>query len=266
MKLFVMDKRKEIIDYFSILKKRDSLGTSYLFIGEDYTLANDIFKLINCQNDLCFCGECWDCKAIDKSNHPDLFFVEPEGLTTKIDKIREGIRFLTLKSFRAKNKILVIKDAQSLSLGSSNAFLKTLEEPVKNSFIAIYTTKLEGLLPTIISRCRKIFLPFNEITEEESFLNDEVYTFLKGGQVDFKDRKKFGLFLNNFSDILLKYVVSKVKNQNNDLIETKGYEIFLKRFTIEKIQDMIDCVLKIYSTYNSVNIKLALNLIRMKFV
>ncbi len=260
-----MDKRQEIINYFNILKKRDSLGTAYLFIGEDFSLANDIFKLINCHSDADFCGECWDCKAIDKVNHPDLFIVEPEGLSTKIDKIREGMRFLSLKSFRAKNKILVVKNAQSLSLGASNAFLKTLEEPVKNSFIAIYTTKIDGLLPTIISRCRKIFLPFNSIIDEKSLSNENVYTFMKGVQVDFKDRKKFGLFLNDFINILIKYVVNKIKKQNNHLIEANGCEIILKRYNIGQIQDIIGCILKIYSAYNSINIKLGLNLIKMRF-
>ncbi len=256
-----MPEKSEILNYFDILKKNSFLGSSYLFIGEDFSLVSDIAKLINCKND--FCNNCWDCRQIERGTHPDLFVVEPQELTIKIEQIREAIRFLSLKSFNLKNKVLIIKDAQSLSQAAANAFLKTLEEPPKNSFIAVCTTKLEGMLPTIISRCRKIFLAPSERAFEPSMAGS-VLDFLEGKNVEFSDRKKFASFLWTLIVLLRNDLVGKTGYQNNDLLKIKGCEIILKPYTIDRMHSILKDILMIYGAHDTININLALNLIRMR--
>jgi hypothetical protein len=256
-----MSEKQEILNYFNILKTNSFLGSSYLFVGEDFSLVSDIAKLINCKND--FCNSCWDCKQIERGTHPDLFIVEPQELTIKIEQIREAIRFLSLKSFKLKNKILVIKNAQALSQAAANAFLKNLEEPPKNSFIGVCTTKLEGILPTIISRCRKIFLPANEKAVELSMASS-VVSFLEGGKVEFSDRKKFASFLWTLIVLLRNNLVEQTGYQNNDLLKIKGCEIILKSYSIDRMHSILKDILMIYGAHDSININLALNLIRMK--
>lgn len=258
-----MNQKQEILNYFRILKKNSKLGTSYLFIGQQFLLVFDLMKLISCKIDSSFCNSCWDCKRIGENKHPDLHVIEPEGLTIKIDAIREGIRFLSLKSFRLKNKIVLIKDAQYLSPEAANAFLKTLEEPPKNSFIAICVSKLEGLLPTIISRCRKIFLP-SEIQESDSSLIFLVSDFLRGKDVKFKDRKEFSSFLWTLIILLRNSLISKTAFSNNRLSQEGEGEMVLKSYSVVQIDDILKNVLKIYSASNTVNMNLALNMIRIK--
>ena len=256
-----MAQKQEILNYFSILKNRSLLGSSYLFVGDNFSIVGDIARLINCQND--FCGNCWDCKQIDKGTHPDLFVVEPEGLSIKIEAIREAIRFLSLKSFKLKNKVLIIKDAQCLGPAAANAFLKTLEEPPKNCFIAVCSSKLEGMPPTIISRCRKIFLPPKPGEIDPSMI-DSVVGFLRGENLEFKDRKKFVTFLWTLIMFLHDSLVSKATGLNNKLPKVNDYEIILKPYSLSKMHNILKDILKIYSAGSSVNMNLALNLIRMK--
>ncbi|MCK4912137.1 MAG: hypothetical protein KAS05_00260 [Candidatus Omnitrophica bacterium] len=255
--------REDILNYFKILEKRELLGTSYLFVGEDEGTVVDVVKLISCNEELSFCGQCWDCKRIEDGNHPDLHVILPEGLSIKIDSIREGIRFFSLKSFRLKKKILIIKDAQTLTPAAANAFLKTLEEPPKNSFIAISTSKLEGLLPTIISRCRKIFLPFKE-KEVDRSLEDSVFSFLKGQDLRFADRKKFSSFLWALIMVFRDGLISKSGWINNQLPQGGEREIILNSYEIEEIDSILKDILKIYEVAKSINMNLALNLIRLK--
>ena len=170
--------RDKILDYFELLKRNDLLGSSYLFIGDGYPVVTDIFKLINCKDHPRFCGACWDCGRIAEGKHPDVFLIEPDPSTIKIERIREAQYFLSLKSFRLKKKVVFVKGAESFSEPAANAFLKTLEEPPKNTFIAVCSRTVDGLLPTIISRCRKIFLPFNE--KVDAVEPGVLYDFLEG--------------------------------------------------------------------------------------
>ncbi len=252
-----------VVDYFKILKKHSSLGTSYAFVGENLDLVFEIIKTIACEESQDFCDSCWDCQRLKAANHPDLFIVEPEGLSIKIAKIRESIQFLSLKSFRLAKKVVVIKEAQHLTLPAANAFLKTLEEPPKNSFIAVCTSKLEGLLPTINSRCRKIFLPRDE--KEAKLLDfDLVSAFLKGRDLEFKDRKQFKAFVWNFILLLRVQLLLKTGFKNKQLPHSFEHEIIFGSKRSDQIELILDELLKIYQASNSVNINLALNLIKMR--
>jgi hypothetical protein len=258
-----MKQQAEILDYFQILKKHSSLGTSYAFVGQNQSLVFEIVKYLSCQAGAEFCGNCWDCKRIGQKNHPDLLVIEPDGLTIKIEKIREAIQFLSLKAFRLENKFLVIKDAQNLTHEAANAFLKTLEEPPKNSFIALCTSKQEGLLPTIISRCRKIFLPF-EVKDKDPEERESISDFLRGQEIRFKDRKAFTSFLWNFIVLLRAQLLFKVGYQNNQLPQNHECEIILGRKDLGQIQGLLRETIKIYTASGNVNMNLALNLIRMR--
>ncbi len=254
---------KEILNYFRVLKETFSLNSSYIFIGRNFSIVNDVLKLIGCQEHSNFCNACWDCECLERGSHPDLFIVEPQGLSIKIDAVREGIRFLSLKSFRLKKKILLIKDATVLTPQAANAFLKTLEEAPKNSFIVLCSSKLEGLLPTIISRCQKIFLPPKEEKMDTSMVTS-VREFLEGKDTEFRDRKKFSGFLWTFIELLHSYLLYEAILQDNQLLTNSGCEVVLKAKSVDQIQKVLRTTLDIYAVYNSVNINLALNLIKLK--
>lgn len=255
--------RKDILNYFKILKNRELLGTSYLFVGEDDRVIFDIVKLIGCAEDNGFCDRCWDCRRIEEGNHPDLFVIAPDGFSIKIESLREGMRFFSLKSFRLEKKVMIIKDAQTLTPAAANAFLKTLEEPPKNSFIAVSASKLEGLLPTIISRCRRIFLPSRE-EEADRNSRDSAISFLSGEDLRFSDRKKFSSFLWALITVLREGLMSKTRPENNQLPQSREREIILHPYSVSEIGSILKDILKIYGAVKSVNMNLALNLIRLK--
>jgi len=260
----------KILNYFSLLKKRKILGKAYLFIGDNFSLVKNVAKLINCDNDEeHFCDICLTCKKIEELSHPDLFIVAPKTLSITIDSIRECQEFLRLKSFCAKRKIVIIKQAENIGEAAASAFLKTLEEPPKNSLIFICTSKLEGVLPTIVSRCRKIFLPFKEAELDEACIK-YVCDFLKGERFEFKDRKDFKNFLWAFIVVLRDYMVLAHSHKNNKLLARDSYEIILpllqkrKGYAPNKQSELLAELLSVYSVYNTVNENLALNLIRTK--
>jgi DNA polymerase-3 subunit delta' len=106
-------------------------------------------------------------KKIISNNHPDFHIYEPEGKTSlhSIASIRNLIEQVYMAPFEAEAKIFIIKDADRMLKPSANALLKTLEEPTLDSFIILISSKVEDILPTIISRCFRI--NFSLIKEEE---------------------------------------------------------------------------------------------------
>lgn len=251
----------KILDYFALLKTRNILGPAYLFVGEEFSLVNDIIKLINCPQSGYYCGLCWDCKNIDTANHPDFFLVEPQGVSIKIEQIRQARKFLSLKSFRLKNKVILVKDAQNLGGEAASAFLKTLEEPAKNSFIAVCSFSLESLLPTIISRCRRIFLPQAEAGLDFSS-TEQISDFLKGVNIKFKDRRAFSSFLWELAVFFRGRLLDAFGGGNKQLPKNRECEIISHDYSIEQIKRVLEVIFKVYSVYKSVNENLALNLIR----
>lgn len=100
---------------------------------------------------------------IDSGCHPDLHLYQIEGKsgTHTAVSMQQLIKEVFLPPFEAKIKIFIIDEAHRMLPASSNALLKTLEEPPKDCFIILLSCKPQLLLPTIVSRCRKVVMTSN---------------------------------------------------------------------------------------------------------
>ena len=96
-------------------------------------------------------------KAILDGQLPDEDELVKKKSEITVEDIREGINFLSLKS-TLPCRILVVSLADEMNEKAQNTLLKTLEEPYDKSLILLLCENMERLLPTIRSRCQKIFL------------------------------------------------------------------------------------------------------------
>lgn len=113
---------------------------------------------------------------LQQQMHPDLKIIEK--LEGKARVAREQIitdfePWLAVKPYRADHRIIIIKDASSMTLEAANALLKTLEEPPKYAIIILIADG-SNLLETIISRCRVI--SFSALSPKQI----KEYLFAKG--------------------------------------------------------------------------------------
>ncbi len=117
-----------------------------------------------------FASELLKTPAEKLSIHPDFFEIHPDGVISKeqIDSVIERVK---LTSWGGGYKVVLVGDAHSMNLSSSNAFLKTLEEPPQKTVIILITSELGKILPTIISRAA--ILHFRPV------LKDDIRQFLK---------------------------------------------------------------------------------------
>jgi len=101
------------------------------------------------------------------NSHPDLF-INTDNTKILISEIRQLIDFSNLSSAVSNAKVIILQNCENMNLESQNAILKTLEEPPKNTFIIMTSSKRRSLNQTIYSRCNKILirdLDQNQLTE-----------------------------------------------------------------------------------------------------
>lgn len=97
-------------------------------------------------------------ERIPELAHPNLRWVEPDGANIPVDLVRAATYFATTTAQGNGVKVLVINQAHFLQVAAANALLKTLEEPVPNTYIVLATGYAARLLPTVRSRCQRFTL------------------------------------------------------------------------------------------------------------
>ena len=171
------------------------VGHAYLITGPEQvgrgTLARTFAQALNCTAaDLSQrpCGRCRSCTLIAAGRHPDVKHVRGDTggrgkITLKIDQIRQLQSELNLTAAEARYKVAILEQFEKATIGASNAFLKTLEEPPGDVVLILTANEASTsvpaaiaqraarkgdadslwdesdiILPTITSRCRTIGL------------------------------------------------------------------------------------------------------------
>lgn len=257
----MQEKNKKIIDYFYLLKKYKRLSPSYIFVGAGMDEALTIAKLIDCELEGYFCGRCDSCLKIDKKSHPDILLIDTNS-KIKIEDIQRARKFFNLKSFQSAQKVLIVKDAHLMGIDAGNSFLKTLEEPPKNSFIILLSSRTDLILPTILSRCRKIYFSSGVSVKNEN--NKDIQEILKGREIAFRDRKHLDLTIFGLICVFRDYIICKIYGNTKNLINKDNYEIILAlKYSVLDAKNILINLLKIHKSCENINLNLAANLISL---
>ncbi len=147
-------KQKNLLSKFLCGKK---LHHGFLFCGPEHVgkmvIAQAFSRALVSAQDIDW--------SIDETMDSDMTIVAPIREEKKnkvvykdisIDQINEARRSFALAPDK-KAKVLIVNDADRLTISAQNALLKTLEEPQKNRFIVLVAHRSDQLLDTIISRC-----------------------------------------------------------------------------------------------------------------
>nr|WP_216842279.1 DNA polymerase III subunit delta' [Acidovorax sp. SRB_14] len=124
------------------------------------------------------CGHCTSCHAIDVHTHADLCVLMPEvdmlargwplpekaqaelddkkrkpSREIRVEAMRDAVEFAQRTSARGRGKTVLVYPAEQMNTVTSNALLKTLEEPPGDVRFVLASEAAHQLLPTIRSRC-----------------------------------------------------------------------------------------------------------------
>ncbi|MDC0060828.1 DNA polymerase III [Candidatus Pelagibacter sp.] len=191
--------------------------------NEDYPYDFENFK-IN-ENNRSF-------KLVNNNTSSNLYLVDikKDKKNIEINQIRELIDFCNKSSFNNKPRFVLINNLELMNLNSSNALLRTLEEPNDNIYFILINNS-QKILPTIKSRCLnfKIVLTqkeikdiFSKITNQniDDFFNENIIThyFTTGDFIKF-----YNFSIENdidLSNISLKDLLLKIIDENHYKKET----------------------------------------------
>ena len=135
----------------------------------DFALALAQWLLCEAPGEDGACGHCRACGWFEQGAHPDFRLLQPEsenaeaggkrsGQQIAIGAIRDLADFLGLVSHQGGWRVVLVQPAEAMNPAAANALLKTLEEPPAGVLLILVAHQPRRLLPTLLSRCRK--LPF----------------------------------------------------------------------------------------------------------
>lgn len=165
--------RSGALEYLTRAHERGRLAHAYLISGPPGSgkrgLASDLTNLVTSE------------KSADvfASTVPGVYLAEPESKSRRIviDQVRTLEHALQMRSADGHRKVAIISDADRLQPQAANAFLKTLEEPPRDSLLLLLSSMPEVLPDTIISRCIAVPLA-NEQKAELSAEEEELVDLL----------------------------------------------------------------------------------------
>ncbi|MCK4761446.1 MAG: hypothetical protein KAW12_04540, partial [Candidatus Aminicenantes bacterium] len=214
--------------------KNKVIPYSMIFTGpgaEDLTIFAVAFaKAINCLNsEADFCGECSHCSEVDRDIFLDLKILAPDGQQYKKEQILFLVEDNYKKPLRGKKKINILTEAHKMNEYSANAFLKVLEEPASDNIFILLTTNLNGLLPTIKSRCQLLKFAILSRDEIKDHLIEKGHDPEKAGLMSYLCQSNIESVLSGDFDEYMGQR-ARVLNDLNKLITGVGVEDILLDF------------------------------------
>ncbi len=125
--------------------------------ANSFDFAKGIAKSLNCLNESeDFCDSCKNCTEINKEIFPDVKIISPDGAYYNKKQIKDFISDNAVRPLKGKKKIYILKEAHLMNEATSNSLLKVIEEPALFNLFILLTNNINGIIPTILSRCQNI--------------------------------------------------------------------------------------------------------------
>ena len=198
--MLLSDKYPFLTNYFTqaLSAENRALPQSILFYGSDfdaqYTLANEIARLLNCKNDKSDDCECLNCKWIRENSHPAVLTIsridnkpdDDESKTVISIKQSQMIKE-SLMSASEFHRVYIFCDRDdegnisglnplNFQAETANSLLKIIEEPQPGVTFIFLTRYIDDVLSTIISRSQCFFVPSKKSVNYDFSAIEGVFT------------------------------------------------------------------------------------------
>ncbi len=246
----ISKKYPQLLEYFKsgIYDENKNISHCLLFWGPDIQsqceLALDVARLLNCSKDGNDSCDCLNCKWVREQTHPAvkiytrLDFKEgsSDDEETKgkkninIAQAKSIISELSITSDYHRVYIFCDRDEEGNLLplnqinfpeATSNALLKTFEEPPKNTTFIFLTKDKSDIISTVVSRAQSFFVPSVVIENQEyNMVEDFISNYWTTGRNQVLD------FENKMSALIAEHgamvVFSQIQNYLLSMIKTNS--------------------------------------------
>jgi DNA polymerase III subunit delta' len=154
----IIEKQEQYIS----LCKGDTNCNSFLFESNDEVYLNNFMfmfaKHLLCPKDGIPCDQCLACQKVNLLSHSDMRIYPKNGKNILVDDIKDLIENIYLSPVESDKKVFILKNFSNATIQAQNKLLKILEEPPKNAYIILGVSNVSKVLPTVMSRCKKMRL------------------------------------------------------------------------------------------------------------
>lgn len=246
----ISKKYPQLLEYFKsgIYDENKNISHCLLFWGPDIQsqceLALDVARLLNCSKDGNDSCDCLNCKWVREQTHPAVKIYtrldfkegssdEEESKGKKninIAQAKSIISELSITSDYHRVYIFCDRDEEGNLLplnqinfpeATSNALLKTFEEPPKNTTFIFLTKDKSDIISTVVSRAQSFFVPSVVIENQEyNLVEDFISNYWTTGRNQVLD------FENKMSALIAEHgamvVFSQIQNYLLSMIKTNS--------------------------------------------
>jgi DNA polymerase-3 subunit delta' len=205
--------RTAALRYLRRAYKQDRLAHAYLISGSPGSgkrlLAAELANLVNGTEP----GDVFSARA------REIFVAEPESKSRRIviEQVRALEHALQMRASAGRCKVAIIAEADRLQPQAANAFLKTLEEPPKDSLLLLLSALPEVLPDTIVSRC--IAIPLAPSDEEAMAQEPDLVELLRSTATEKTWGIEHAYRLTQGVQHLLSAIREEIKTQNADALK-----------------------------------------------
>jgi len=219
----ILKTNPEIINYFraGIEDENKNIGHCILFWGADITsqcqIALEIARLLNCKKDKKPDCDCLNCRWIREQTHPavkiytrldfkeasnsddedsasgkkNINAAQARGIISELSVTSDYHRVYIFCDRDEDGNLLPLNQINFPEV-TSNALLKTFEEPPENTTFIFLTNDKTDVISTVVSRCQTFFVPAlskydNSYNMVENFISD-YWTKQKNEVLDFSNQ------------------------------------------------------------------------------
>ena len=142
---------------------KGAVSHCYIFAGPQGTSRMETAILLaqslvcDHKKDVFACEECITCARVANGTYADLIVIDGKNSPIKIEAVEKlQKQFSQTALEKAGRKIFIINNCENITLKAANSLLKFIEEPYNNITGIFITTRLDSVLPTIVSRCQPL--------------------------------------------------------------------------------------------------------------
>lgn len=152
---------QKVLNTLQAAIKSDNVSHAYIFEGPNGVgkreTALSFSSMLTCEAEDAPCGQCKSCQLFKENSHPDFVEIYFEDKSISVEDIRNILKGLVIKPLYSKYKIIIINDADNMTVQAQNAVLKSLEEPPPYVIFILTVQSGAAMTQTVRSRCQRIF-------------------------------------------------------------------------------------------------------------
>ena len=201
-----------------------------------------------------------------KNIHPNIFIISKNILKKNIEisQIREMFQFHNNSSLNNKTRFIIVDNVENLNINSSNALLKSLEEPNENVIYILTHNSGSKIQDTIKSRCINFKLFLNNPNIKlivNNFFSKNIYDSISNDFINYYNNPSFLISLINYInensldisnltiDNLIYYLIENKDYTKNKFIK-ENIKVFLELFFYKKINFSNKNIYKLKEYFN----------------